>query len=700
MRKYLFVLMVSFVLVLGSCNNKNKFKSFNIVGNEEGFVDEFIQLELQVEPSDYILKEVNWTSSNNDLATVNQEGKVSLHEIGKVIIVATYKDFDATHEILIKDIPVESINITGESSGYVDEEITLKVNFSPKEPNNIQTEDIVWTSSDDTIATVNSGVVSLLKAGEVIITATYKAHYFNHVINITKKEVLAEEIIISGTDNILAGEEVILSATVLPEDADDKVLVWSSNNEQIATVVDGVVQSYQAGVVTIKAQLKNNETLYEEFNIVIEEHFEVVFDDNKIDINETKELTINTFNSTLDINITSSDEAILQVLDFTLIPKAEGNVTITINLGDQKIEDFDFVVLDKEFDSLVRYLKGISYGSLSGETINYIGSDDGSNDFENFVYPLVFPYLNEKIEPTKRILPEERENHSGRDLTSLEWIVIHDTANANIGAGAQAHANWVLNPDNKSTSWHFTVGNDGVYQHLELNTAGRHTMEAGFVDAGFIDTFIEATKIKPNMTISNDGYYVIEAIKTNIKAPLVRGRLPKNSDIVELGIWPVIIDGTYHIPETRFLDVFGGNIVINGGSLNGIGIEMAVDNTSNVFLTWQRTAKLVAKLLIDNDMLLDRVVFHNLFSGKPCPRTALESDNIETLLKYIEIEYNILKYYSNYTIELIPSNNKFLADNGLILFNPNYDSVLFYSIQVTNNEGKTETIDLRTSIRV
>ncbi len=698
MRKYIFLFVGIFVLMLSSCKKEDKLKSIDIAGDKSGFVGDVINLEIIHEPSSIILEEVSWTSNDDSLATVNEEGKVDLIKVGNVIITATYKEFTANHNIEIKEIVVESINVIGESAGYIDDEIILSVYFLPKDPS---VKEVVWTSSDENIATVNSGVVTLLKEGTVTITTTYKTLYFNHVISVSKKEVFAEEVIITGEDNILAGEEVNLSTSVLPTDADNKEIVWSSSDEEVADIVGGLVTSYKAGNVTIKASIRGNEAVYGEFNLTINENFDAFYEgDNKIDINETRELTINTFNSSLDLIITSSDESVLEVLEHTLIPKEEGIATITISLGEAVTKQYGFVVLDKEFANLVSYLKKIGYTSVSGETIKYVGSDDGSNDYINFVYPLIYPYLDEHNEITKRILPEGKENHSGKKLTSLEWIVIHDTANANTGAGAAGHANWVLNPDNKSTSWHFTVGNDGIYQHLELDTAGRHTMEAGFVDAAFIDTGIPATILKPNMTISSDGYYVILDTKTNVKAPLVRGRLPKDSDIVDLGIWPVIIEGTYHIPETRFLDVFGGNIVINGGSLNGIGIEMAVNNDSNVFLTWQRTAKLVAELLIEHDLMLDRVVFHNLFSGKPCPRTALESNNIETLLKYIEIEYTILKYYSNYNIEFISGNKNFLADNGLILIDPNFDSVVMYSIKVTNDKGKTETIDFRTSIRV
>ena len=53
------------------------------------------------------------------------------------------------------------------------------------------------------------------------------------------------------------------------------------------------------------------------------------------------------------------------------------------------------------------------------------------------------------------------------------YITVHNTANTAVGANAKSHASYVKNPDTP-TSWHFTVDDTEIYQHLPLNENGWH----------------------------------------------------------------------------------------------------------------------------------------------------------------------------------------------------------------------------------
>ena len=88
-----------------------------------------------------------------------------------------------------------------------------------------------------------------------------------------------------------------------------------------------------------------------------------------------------------------------------------------------------------------------------------------------------------------------------------------------------------------------------------------------------------------------------------------------------LGVAAVVKDGNYYIPTTHVGSSYGQVVCIRGGNLNGIGIESAVNSGSDVYLTWQYSAKFIAQLLIKHNMTPERVLFHNNFSAianPPC----------------------------------------------------------------------------------
>lgn len=74
------------------------------------------------------------------------------------------------------------------------------------------------------------------------------------------------------------------------------------------------------------------------------------------------------------------------------------------------------------------------------------------------------------MEIVKDIIPAGRNNRPGFEMTPL-YITIHDTGNLN--AGARNHASYLKNPSTED-SWHFTVDDKEVIQHLELSENGWH----------------------------------------------------------------------------------------------------------------------------------------------------------------------------------------------------------------------------------
>ncbi|MEH7105097.1 N-acetylmuramoyl-L-alanine amidase [Bacillus velezensis] len=76
------------------------------------------------------------------------------------------------------------------------------------------------------------------------------------------------------------------------------------------------------------------------------------------------------------------------------------------------------------------------------------------------------------VKITKDFIPVGHNNRPGNAMNPA-YITVHNTANTEKGANAAMHARYVKNPGT-ATSWHFTVDEKEVYQHLPLNENGWH----------------------------------------------------------------------------------------------------------------------------------------------------------------------------------------------------------------------------------
>ncbi len=151
--------------------------------------DKAQQLVATIAPINASNKGVTWKSSNNSIASVDSKGKVTAVGVGTTTITATTKDGGKIATVTInvsKPIEASSVSVSGPTSVVEGKTITLSALVKP---NNTVNKAIKWSSSDTSIATVNSnGVVSGIKSGEVTITATTaNGKFATHNVIVTEK---------------------------------------------------------------------------------------------------------------------------------------------------------------------------------------------------------------------------------------------------------------------------------------------------------------------------------------------------------------------------------------------------------------------------------------------------------------------------------------------------------------------------------
>jgi len=138
-------------------------------------VKKSITLSSTVSPENVQDKSLLWFSSNNNIATVDKSGKVTGVSGGTVTITGAANDGSgayATKTITVYDKKVAKITITGEETLKKADTIILKANVEPADATD---KAIVWSSGDNSIATIDgvglSAVVRGIKKGTVLITA-------------------------------------------------------------------------------------------------------------------------------------------------------------------------------------------------------------------------------------------------------------------------------------------------------------------------------------------------------------------------------------------------------------------------------------------------------------------------------------------------------------------------------------------------
>ena len=211
-----------------------------------------------VTPEDASVKDVTFTSSDEAIATVDEEGNITAVAPGTATITVTTVDGEktATCEVTVtpKVVPVEGIAFTKDQVSVIEgEKVLLYVSFTPK---NASDKRVTWASSDTGVATVDSkGNVTGVKPGTAIITVktTDGGKTATCEVTVTKKPTPVSGVTINRTSLTLTiGGSAILAATVSPEDATNKKVTWSSSNEAVAKVdQNGEVTGVKTGTATI-----------------------------------------------------------------------------------------------------------------------------------------------------------------------------------------------------------------------------------------------------------------------------------------------------------------------------------------------------------------------------------------------------------------------------------------------------------------
>ncbi len=222
------------------------------------------------EPTDATEK-VQYSSSDTNVATVDQNGIVTAKSSGTAIIKGRAEHYDLETRVTIKvGIPLVGISLNRTSQLLdVGETSQLTVSYNPADTTDSKT--IIWSTSNSNIAKVNAnGLVTANAAGTAIITAstTDGKKTATCQVKVIQK---VEKIILDKTSMTMeVGNKGTLTATLVPTNTtQSKTLAWVTSNANVATVdLTGTVIAKGIGTATITVRTSDG-TKYATCKIIV-----------------------------------------------------------------------------------------------------------------------------------------------------------------------------------------------------------------------------------------------------------------------------------------------------------------------------------------------------------------------------------------------------------------------------------------------
>lgn len=241
---------------------------------DEIFEGETLQITAKVSPSDASNKNLTWSSSNSSVATVSSSGKVTGITSGTAVITAVANDRNQisgkyTVEILL---PVTAITLD-QTSAVLYTNNTAGLQLHPTlTPAAASLASVSWETGNANVATVSkNGLVKPVAPGTVTITCRSKSdRTVTATCTVTVKQYVESITIHSTLASIAADESLQLSTTVLPNNATDKSLTWTSSNPNAATVDStGKITGVGGGTAVITASANDGSGVRSSFKITV-----------------------------------------------------------------------------------------------------------------------------------------------------------------------------------------------------------------------------------------------------------------------------------------------------------------------------------------------------------------------------------------------------------------------------------------------
>ena len=227
------------------------------------YVGGTLPLSVEYTPENASIKAVTWSSENEKVATVDENGVVTGVSKGQATIRARAADGSgryATFQVSVRQQPT-AIELSSKSDTVnVGSGMTISATVLPGNTND---KSVTWSSSDETIAKVNGyGYITPVAPGTCVITcASAVFPEINASMSINVQQPVTRITFMEKEATVHVGSTVTVFWQVEPANATNQAVAFRSNDERIATVdADGTIHGIKRGstTVTVTAQDGSN----------------------------------------------------------------------------------------------------------------------------------------------------------------------------------------------------------------------------------------------------------------------------------------------------------------------------------------------------------------------------------------------------------------------------------------------------------
>jgi len=215
------------------------------------------QLGAVITPANAHNRAVTWSSSNTNIATVNNNGVVTGVSVGTATItVNAANGHSATSTITVtpRVVNVNTVTLHAASATFrTGEQFTFNATIAPADATESA---LTWTSSQPAVATVDSqGRVTGIAGGTTVITATApNGRTASATVTVTYARPVTSITLDRNAVTVNVGNTTDMIATVSPSNANNRTVTWTTSNENVATVnTNGRITGVSQGTATITA---------------------------------------------------------------------------------------------------------------------------------------------------------------------------------------------------------------------------------------------------------------------------------------------------------------------------------------------------------------------------------------------------------------------------------------------------------------
>lgn len=248
-------------------------------GNLSLDVGKTFQLEFELISASEKKSIIEWESEDSEIASVSEDGLITANSVGETVITATYTENEkkyqdkcsvvvSSSEVAIESISIEQENITLK----IGDKSLLKINVTPTDA---KSDNIIYESDDSNIVSVNeNGYIVGNEIGSTTVRVKDKAGTVSDEVLV---EVISDgptiieptSIKIIGMENGLkVGNSSKIMYNIIPNNATNQNVTWTSSDTNIATVENSVVKALKPGNCTIIATTENG--LTDKIDITVE----------------------------------------------------------------------------------------------------------------------------------------------------------------------------------------------------------------------------------------------------------------------------------------------------------------------------------------------------------------------------------------------------------------------------------------------